>query len=220
MKVLIIDDSQKHLITAQQTLAKHDVTVCSTHDEARRLLYEQKDEIKFNRLREEYDEKTMDWGEFITRVLEESTLPYWDVVLCDLMMPAGENAQGSEGSRFVGEEMSVGWSLALSAVMKGAKFVAVITDMNHHNHPASAMLDSLNHHIFNIDGAKMLLTNRVDLVGIAGTECSCEECSGSGKRGRGDDARECYICDGTGTDFVEKGKNWGEILTRLINAEQ
>ncbi len=115
----------------------------------------------------------MNWGEFINRVHKESILPYWDVVLCDLMMPASGSEQGSEGQKFVGQEMPVGWSLALSAAREGAKFVAVVTDTNHHDHPASAMLDNLNHHVFTIDGAKMLLTNRVRKTNNGGKDWGC-----------------------------------------------
>lgn len=94
----------------------------------------------------------------------------WDAVLCDLMMPAGENAQGSKGQKFIGEEMAVGWSLALTAASRGAKYVAVATDTNHHNHPASAMLDGIRNHMFSVDGARMLMTNNLIFVDVEGEE--------------------------------------------------
>jgi len=65
----------------------------------------------------------------------------FDVVLVDLLMPASKQAQGQKGAQFVGQEMPVGIFLALLAAKNGAKYVAVFTDSNHHDHPASACLD-------------------------------------------------------------------------------
>lgn len=210
MKILVIDDTKKHLDAALQTLVGHDVTICSSHDKASELLYRKTDYDLYHRLYDEY--KAAGDPDARTKARAESMLPYWDVVLCDLLMPAGSNAQGGVGLQYVGQEMPVGWSLALTAAQSGAKFVAVVTDMNHHHHPASAMLDSFNRHFFNIDGAKVLMTNYVDMVGITGTECTCDKCNGSGKDGD----YKCYRCDGTGTDFAVKGKDWSEILQQLL----
>lgn len=180
MKILVIDDTQVHLTAALQTLQGHDVTTCSSHDEATELLY------------------------------KRQGVQYWDAVLCDLLMPAGKNAQGPEGKKLVGQEMPIGWALVLHAVLSGAKYVAVVTDMNHHNHPASALLDGLGGHVFNIDEAKCLMTNRLYLVGIAGTESACTECHGIGRDSNPQYA--CRHCEG----FSQKGKDWGRILRQLV----
>lgn len=162
MKILVIDDTQMHLDSALETLKGHEVVTCSSHDEACELL-----DPNYERNKRQQKVTDYVWKEHITweaaykMFPEPEQSPYWDAVLCDLMMPAGSYAQGEKGRKYVGQEMPVGWSLALTAVTNGAKYVAVVTDLNHHHHPASAMLDSLNHHIFKIDGAKMLLTNRV-----------------------------------------------------------
>jgi CheY-like chemotaxis protein len=68
----------------------------------------------------------------------------YEVVLTDLLMPAGREAQGPRGRPFIGQPMPVGFALALHAVLRGAKYVAVVTATNHHDHPASAMLDRLD----------------------------------------------------------------------------
>jgi CheY-like chemotaxis protein len=215
MKILVIDDTKKHLDAALQTLVGHDVTVCSTHDEALRLLEKQYDNDKQKQLLEKYEQSGMKNREAWDKSYLDSELPYWDAVLCDLLMPAGRNAQGGEGTKFIGQEMPVGWSLALQAAREGAKYVAVVTDMNHHHHPASAMLDGLNRHIFSIDNARLLMTNHIDLVGIIGSECACKQCNGTGKK-RFDDGRpyDCHYCT-NGIDFADKGKNWNSILVRL-----
>jgi CheY-like chemotaxis protein len=218
MKVLVIDDSQVHLKAALQTLIGHDITVCSTHDKADELLRQQYDENKVEKLKAQYKVAGIEnpWSK--ARV--ESKLPYWDVVLTDLLMPAGRMAQGGEGLQHVGKEMAVGWSLALRAAKEGAKYVAVVTDTNHHHHPASAMLDDVSGHVFTIDGAKVLMTNRVSLVGIKGTEHACDECGGTGQLARRDGSKyRCYYCE-NGVDFAEKGKDWGKVLDQLLNPKK
>jgi CheY-like chemotaxis protein len=229
MKVLVIDDTRVHRSAAKQTLVGHDVTVCSTHEEAVTLLSVRYDKEEIIRkliaqglpsTHGDVDSKNKEacnlWWAAHDKAKLESLIPYWDVVLCDLLMPAGPMAQGGEGKKYVGQEMAVGWSLALKAAQNGARYVAVVTDMNHHCHPASAMLDDLDGHIFGIDGAKMLLTNHVRMVGIAGTECACEKCGGTGKDGE----YKCWRCDGTGVDYSGKGKDWGKILEHLVNDEK
>jgi CheY-like chemotaxis protein len=109
MKILVIDDKKVNRVSAQQTIAGHDLTIVGNYDEAVRQLDSQE----------------------------------WDVVLTDLLMPAGRDAQGGVGLQYVGQEMPVGFALALLAALRGAKYVAVVTATNHHNHPASAMLDRL-----------------------------------------------------------------------------
>lgn len=187
MKVLVIDDTSVHLDAALQTLDGHNVTICSNHEEARKLL----------------------------------ATHQWDAVLCDLLMPAGGYMQGPDGQKFVGQEMAVGWALALTAAQNGVKYVAVVTDMNHHNHPGSAMLDPFSKHVFTIDGARVLMTNEGGMVGIAGTEFACEECSGTGKARRRDGSPyECCYCRGGGVKHKDKGKNWGEILKALLSDDK
>lgn len=193
MRILVIDDTQKHLDSALQTLGEHEVITCSTYDEAEDLLTD-------------YD------------YAKDCLKNKWDVVFCDLLMPAGSRAQG-QGKIFVGQEMPVGWALALLAARNNIGLIAVVTDMNHHHHPASAMLDHTNDHIFKIDGSKVLMTNNSGRVGIRGTECSCKECCGEGTKSRVDGSTYiCVYCYGR-TVYREYGKNWGRILEKLTNNE-
>lgn len=160
MKVLVIDDSEHHLEAAQQTLAEHDLTVCNSYDQARELLSHECGEEKRKKRKAEY----LAQGESDDMARYLSGIPSWDVVLCDLLMPAGTHVEG-KGRSYIGQEMPVGWALALLAAKHGAKYVAVVTDTNHHDHPASAMLDDLDFHLFQIGEAKVLFTNHVDRVG-------------------------------------------------------
>lgn len=180
MKIIVIDDKQKHLDAAIQTLIGHDVTICSTYDDALELLEGQ----------------------------------YWDAVLCDLLMPAGRDAQGPKGKKYVGKEMPVGWSLALFAARRGAKYVAVISDMNHHDHPASAMIDRIG--TVYVNTAKVAFLNDPPMVGIIGSECVCPTCKGTLRHNlRWDDKESDCTCK-TGTSFSKWGKDWGIVLKELI----
>lgn len=219
MKVLVIDDTENHLKAALQTLIGHEVTTCSDYDQALKLLELKHNESELDTRLKRYREEGMNFDDAFNKALKETALPYWDAVLCDLLMPAGRDIQGNKGMEFVGQEMAVGWSLALVATKNGAKYVAVATDIDHHNHPASAMLDRFNKHVFSIDSTKMLLTNRIDFVDIEGTEHKCPECWGFGTRyDENDKEYDCYCCKG-GVAY-EKGKNWGEILNQLIGVNE
>ena len=214
MNILVIDDNERHLKAAEQTLGgEHALTTCSSHDEAYNLLSKRGYEKELLRRAEEHEIDGTNWP----GLNKNETDPFWDAVLCDLLMPAGKMAQGGEGLRHVGKVMPVGWALALEAAKSGAKFVAVATDMNHHHHPTSAMLDNLNYHQFQIDGAIAIFTNCISTVGINGTERECSGCSGAGSIKRDDEKYKCWRCDGTGTDFAEYGKDWGKILEALID---
>lgn len=216
MKILVIDDSANHQKSAQQGLGTlHDLTVVGGHDEALKLLETKCDRAKYETLRDQYKEQGV--KDYYQRADAESRLPYWDAVLCDLLMPAGRNAQGGDGLKYVGQEMPIGWSLAITAALRGAKYVAVVTDMNHHHHPASAMLDSMNRTIFVLHGAKALFTNYVGMVGIEGTKGACAKCSGSGKDST---YEECYRCNGTGTAYAQHGKDWADILAKLLGEKK
>ncbi|MDP2736873.1 MAG: hypothetical protein Q8O59_03820 [bacterium] len=92
----------------------------------------------------------------------------FEAVLVDLLMPASDYAQGREGQKYVGQEMPIGIFLALSAAFNGgAKYVGLLTDTDHHQHPASACVDALNRgqwgegepcpHV--IGGAKVVFSN-------------------------------------------------------------
>lgn len=161
MKVLVIDDNTIHLQAAKETLGEHELTVVDNYDEAVKYLDREvaHDEI-FNELdmrgvkdpgwdnkaaRKKYENQ---WKVVKNELLEKKYFKF-DVVLCDLLMPAGEEMQGPNPGQlyghndFVGQMMPVGFALALRAVLHGARYVAVVTATNHHNHPASAMLDRL-----------------------------------------------------------------------------
>ncbi len=90
----------------------------------------------------------------------------FEVVLVDLLMPPSDWWQ-KKG--FTGGDMPFGIFLALLAAKNGAKYVAVFTDSNHHDHPASACLDDFNEHEtcptpFTVEGATVLFCNNRNWV--------------------------------------------------------
>jgi len=162
MKVLVFDDDPIHRLSAEFTLSDYDLTVVGTYDEAEKLLVPEYDyelrraELKrllrearlpedYNPYREEgaskEDEKKYDELEEMASKLA-TTYPVFDVVMTDLFVPASERAQGGAGLQHVGQQMPLGTTIALLALAVGIKKVAVVTDMNHHHHPASAAFDN------------------------------------------------------------------------------
>jgi CheY-like chemotaxis protein len=213
MKILVIDDSHLHQASAQQTLQGHDFVIAKTHDEARTLLDGDRD---------------------------RSIAPQsFDVVLSDLLMPAGKKTQGPKGERYVGQEMPVGFALALLAVVRGAKYVAVVTDTGHHDHPASAMLDPFASecpHKYDSEGKPPRFVMNGARVGFYHSPCTfvegstCPDCGGSGRkdichctdRNGGTPKTGCESCGGVGhycwtcrNTGKARGKDWGKVLAHL-----
>lgn len=219
MRILVIDDTRMNLKAAEQTLEGHELTLAASYDEAYKLLEKPKGEAQ---------------------------TPF-DVVLCDLLMPAGRERQGEKGAQYVGQEMPVGWALALMAVLQGAKYAAVVTNLNHHEHPAAAMLDrlgsdGLNRHKdefvkIRANGVPIGFVNYAPMVGVEGTsctecdgtgkqiECNCWICKGSGKRYND---TPCNNCNGSGRETPKcysciggrmKGKDWGKVLSALLGSD-
>lgn len=67
-----------------------------------------------------------------------------DVVLTDLMMPCESANQGPEGKKFVGQEAPMGAFVALKAIEVGVEKVFVVSDTNHHDHPAGHVAEQLS----------------------------------------------------------------------------
>lgn len=260
MKILVIDDTQENLQIAKQVLEGHELTVASTYDEAYKLLkqpeasYEavEAELVRRGFTKNPYDKGTTEeerkahWEARERIAVELCPPPPFEAVLSDLLMPAGREQQGLTGAKYIGQEMPVGFALALMAVLQGARYVAVVTNMNHHDHPAAAMLDRLTSGSFCDDDqhpAKITVNevpvdfvNDAPMVGIEGTTCS--DCSGSGKqteracwlcRGSGKNERDgsdCHLCKGSGSGTPTcytcagsgkvLGKDWGKVLARLL----
>ncbi len=82
----------------------------------------------------------------------------FDVALLDMLMPAEGNVLGLEGqSKWLGVEMDFGIGTAIELARLGIMYVAVATDSNHHNHPASAMIDWFNRKKLRINDSRVVI---------------------------------------------------------------
>lgn len=183
MKILVIDDNPVHQQSARQTLNGHDLTVVGSYDEAFELLQRPLETIRsetfaaMERDRFQFPGKDASMEENIAanrhfcRQMHKVIIPNprFDVVLTDLLMPASKRVMAGDGLKYVGQEMSVGFGLLLMAVQCGARFAAVVTDTDHHKHPASAMLDpfaSICPHEYNSYGEPPRFTMNGTIVGF------------------------------------------------------
>lgn len=177
MKILVIDDSPVHAQAARDQLGKeHELTVVTSYDQGIKCLEQQYDQeaIKKEFVAQGFAQNVyggwqrpdeLTWDEFEQKqeeVHKTHELPYWDVVLVDLMMPASTETLNPQA--YTSAEMPYGFPLALLAALRGTKYVAVVTATNHHFHAMSASLDRLSSAYwtgkqrpnFTINGAKAM----------------------------------------------------------------
>ncbi|HVX90133.1 MAG TPA: response regulator [Candidatus Paceibacterota bacterium] len=115
------------------------------------------------------------YGEEVCRLLNKGNI---DAYLGDLMLPASKETLAPDAYKFVGQEMPLGTITAFFALKKGVKRVAVLTQTNHHNHPASAATDYLTWGgVFAVGDALVLFGQdqfQTWIDPLAGTEVSYE----------------------------------------------
>ena len=230
-----------HRKAAELSLVGHDLTVVGTYDEAQKALLPSTDLKKAEQIlpnllakaglaanfdrygRRGVKASASDAAKYDAADEESmelaTTYPAFDVVMTDLMVPASRQAQGA-GMKYVGQEMPLGTTIALLALVAGIKKVAVVTDMSHHDHPASAMFDCFGK-CKNPD-IDIFCTNRVGMLKI--------------DEGTGELVDPKFLSDDHGHDTAEglkkypyvgmsnwgprkglaHGKNWGGILKQLV----
>lgn len=148
MKILVIDDKKLHRDAAVDQFQGHDLTVVETYDEGQKALgYDNED-----RMTSKHD---------------------FDAVFVDLMLPASDQQQA--GFDLAGTEMPVGIFLALLAAKNAAKpcQVGLLTDTNHHQHPASACIDAFGDKfndpsVLDVGSSKLILANQHRFIGDRG----------------------------------------------------
>ena len=164
----------------------------------------------------------------------------YDAVLSDMRMPMSRKTL-SEAAYRRGELVDYGFVVALRAALCGAKYIAVVTDVNHHQGAMSAALDYIEaphykgtlYPNFIINGATCMFVH-APFVRIMHKEtcpqCDdasgiCRFCHGTGIRDDKscnaceDNLGKCYRCKGTGkADKIEytDRKDWGHVLKDLI----
>lgn len=118
LRILVIEDTHKHRVSARAGLAGHKLTVVTGYVEAMKILSNEK----------------------------------FEVVLTDLQMPMSSRTLSNEAFK-IGQLVPYGIMLMIEAAHRGAKHVAVVTDLNHHADWMSAAFDHFRYPI-QIDGAK------------------------------------------------------------------
>ena len=202
MRILVIEDKELHRQAAKQTISGHKLTIVKSFDKAMELMEETIDKNEFQRLMTKagFKEKpsleneelwNKYWDEW-DKAKKESMSPFpFEVVLTDMMMPMSLQTLSPEVFR-LNEQVPYGFIIALQAAYRGAKYVAMVTDTNHHQGAMSAAIDHLSGAYyqegfrpnFEINGAKVSFVH----------------------------APFCAVGD-TG----EKGKDWGQVFKDLIS---
>ncbi len=143
----------------------------------------------------------------------------FEVVLTDMMLPMSESGL-AYGIFKPSEEVPYGYVIALRAALHGAKFVAMVTDINHHQGAMSSAIDELGNSTYEetftpnfvINGAKVMfvhtpfvqkLTKDVPCDRCRENPGVCSRCNGTGWENepgaRPQDCRQCV-----GTDAIGK----------------
>lgn len=117
LRILVIDDTTKHIASAKKGLAGHRLTTATGYEEAMELLGKEK----------------------------------FDVVLTDLHLPMSSKTMGDKFK--LGELVPYGILLMIEAARQGAKKVAVVTDLSHHDDPFSAAFDHYSRFPISIESA-------------------------------------------------------------------
>lgn len=144
MKILVVDDSQKNLDAAKEQFKDDDLTVIDNYDDAFELICPKKKNIN----------KPMGY-----EILDHD----FQIVLCDLMMPASSKRMGGKGMQFTGQKMHVGIFLAIQAGIHGPDnvIVGLLSNTDHHDHPGSAALDDFSLSSFPLGKGNAVFTNQI-----------------------------------------------------------
>ena len=148
-------------------------------------------------------------------LLDETNQPF-DVVLTDLLVPASRQKMYQD-SELIGKEMPLGTIIALLAITRGVKNVAVVTDKNHHDHPASAAFDCFRKS--KADGINIICTNdsrMIMAIDTATGEVVPDKFLWSEEGEKKYPSKlnpRCEIRDG-----IEFSKDWRSVLDRLIGS--
>ena len=225
MKILVVEDKEMHRRAAEETLVGHELTIVKSFDEAMALMRERIDEAKMQQLMAEagfsgqiIPGRWDDYSAARTKAEAASVIPFpFEAVLTDMMMPMGMRETLFDAFN-PAEQVPYGFVIALKAALRGARFVAVVTDTNHHKGAMSAALDHFggrefehNHSNFVINGAKAIFVHTPFIKECVGKKpCEYSKCTEPGVL--------CSGCKGTREvdDIRWERKDWGKVLAALI----
>jgi CheY-like chemotaxis protein len=255
MKILVIEDKKMHREAAEQTLEGHEVTIVGSFDKAMELMRVEIDKDKVGQLLREagfaemptrekdgddYSARNQAYWEAKDKAEDLSAIPFsFEVVLTDMMMPMSQKTLATGVFKW-DEQVPYGFIIALRAALVGAKFVAMVTDTNHHQGAMSAAIDHLGtayycsgfRSNFIINGARVSFVHSPFIKETVGKRAcfscegsgECRPCGGTGTRNAEpcsrceDSSGKCYNCKGTKeeNDVRHERKDWGLVLRDLI----
>jgi CheY-like chemotaxis protein len=252
MKILVIEDKEMHRTAAAETLAGHELTIVASFDAGIKAMSTEVDHKELERLKSvtnfpDYPrgvgatDKDREAWDAKLRELEDQTRPrpQFDAVLTDMNMPMSRQTL-APGVYQYDAEVPYGFILALRASQIGAKYVAMVTDTNHHQGAMSAAIDHLGEAYyrgteepFEINGAKVLFLHAPFVEdAIKDAPCDtckenpgiCASCKGTGtsvyshKPCNLCSNGKCHHCKGTtkADKTVQERKNWGRVLAHLM----
>ena len=160
MKVLVIEDKEIHCLAATETLVGHEVTIVRSFDEAMEILESKVDREQMARLLAEagfptapaYGPEYAAYSEARDKAAAQAVIPFpFEAVLTDMMMPMSQYTLDPRVFNYK-EQVAYGFIIALRATLCGAKFVAMVTDTNHHMGAMSAAIDHLSDAYYRKEG--------------------------------------------------------------------
>jgi len=222
MRILVAEDKEMHRKAAEETLSGHEITIVKSFDEAMDFMAGKKiDEENLRRLlaeegfpfpipmkmEVETEERQNAYWKAFFKAEAKSVVPFaFEVVLTDMMMPMSRRTLSDPDLFDPYEQAPYGFVIALRATLCGAKFVAMVTDTNHHKGLMSAAIDHLGTSYypdayigkgkpqdefrpnFIINGAKVMFVHTPFVRDVLGM-IPCDGCKGTGV---------CRSCEGTG----------------------
>ena len=145
MKILVVDDNPENIEDARKQLVGYNVDYCN----GEKSFWE----LSYTALHSGKRAGKTEWA--------------YDVVLTDLIMPAGKNNDiiDDTASEFEGVLMGSGLAIAFMAIAAGSKYVGVVSLNEHHLHPIGTLVEGITYHnedepngkfFFNINGGKIV----------------------------------------------------------------
>lgn len=155
LEILVVEDTEKHRESAQSQFKDHKLTLAKNYEEAKRILTEPRyyPDLKTvaEEITEEAEARKFAEPEMLNKYRQAlkaaAAMPSlcYHVLLTDLMMPkGGRETMGPEGMKYIFDLLPFGFPLAFLAAKRKVPYVGIVTDVNHHDHPISAAIDSIS----------------------------------------------------------------------------
>ncbi len=159
LEILVVEDNPRHAQAALDLLKDYNVVLVDNYDDAIAKILEanpfynlkmQRDKIqnlfghfsKGTQEREELEQRYKTLGLAMKEELVSPSASKYDVLLTDLMFAKGTDKCLAKDD-LIHQELAYGFPVAITAANKGIPYIAVVTDMNHHQHPMAYAFDFL-----------------------------------------------------------------------------